>query len=281
MKPNFRKWNTFLNVKKTNWGLTNDNYLIDQKYVLKQAKIDNPFTDYQQEIKILKCLQNTSITIPIIDFWIEEKFYFIVTKYIFDHKPIKILKNEELMRIAKLIQKLHQISVDEKAIKKIDLKLNLQIHLRLCKQTFPKIIGNGLKVLERFLLTWKPKTWMLSHNDLVLENLILTAKHDYLIDFEYSGLNTKLYDPACLIAESQLWKQPKLYNQWLEIFAKTEKDRQIIDYLVLYRLMIGYLWAGYYYKKTNNNLYKKLQLRKQTEIIDFWTLKIDYFGKTM
>lgn len=274
-KHSFRDWNKAFQIQKKEWGLTNELFLLDQKYVLRRARFNNPFTDYQQEIILLNYLKNQTITPKIYDIWTDQKALYLVSKYV-KHFKKATLDQTLLKRIAKLIYQFQNFKIPQ--IKKFAFQANLEQHLKEAKRSLSGQIKAIYTILQAFLKTWKPEKWVLTHNDLVLENILFAKTRTYLIDFEHASLNTPFYDPACVIAENCLWKKQHLWNFWLKQFnIRKEKNEKKVVFLALYRLFIGYLWARTYWNMTNAQKYFLLLLRKEEEIIEFFRIKVATF----
>ncbi len=274
----FQTWKKRFQIEKQqSWGLSSELFLLNQKYVLRQARLDHPFTDYQQEIILLTHLKTTTISPKIYALWTDETAFYVVTKYIktLETEP---LNARRLKRLSQLIFRFQKIKVP--TMKKFAFKRNLELHLQQAKQTLSGQIKEIYMVLEQFLTTWQPGKWVLAHNDLVLENVLFAPTRTYLIDFEYASYNTPFYDLACVIAENELWKQAKLWKLALKMFRITKaKTAKIVVFLTLYRLLIGYLWASAYWKQTNAKKYFTLFLRKEAEMLEFFRRKVVLFLK--
>ena len=274
--PQFVNWKNSFDVEKKPWGLTNELFLLNKKYVLRRSDLTTPFTNYQQEITVLTHLARKEITVPIVGWWKTAQTFYLVTVFQ-PHSFPKQLTMAVLMKIAIVIKNLQK--QPQLAIKKFAFKPHLLAHWKLAKITLQKELKPSWEALKTFLEEFKISNWVLAHNDLVLENFLFTDKQTYLIDFERSSLNTPLYDPACVIAETQLWKMPAWWKLWSKIWIKTPKDEHTLIFLTLYRLFIGYLWATIYYQHKQTAVYLHLQIRKASAIQTFYTRKVMPFVK--
>ena len=266
----FQNWQSNFKYIKTDLGLTNDNYLLAEKFLLRQSCTKtNFFIQRTNEIEALKLNALKAINVPVVTSFFDRKQNFIyVTKFLPLAKNLAHLElnKTNLKATAQLINKLHQIDYQSGKFEQLDMKKNLINHIKLGQYNYQnkplnKIIVGLINFLENF--NWKEKI-VLSHNDTLKENFLFdnqTGKW-YLIDYEYCSLNTPYYDIAVFASANQLVKRSDLLSYWLELFQvnkATEKEK--ILYFILYRDVLGYFWA----KTMNINKpdYKYVQLMQK------------------
>ncbi|TMO03227.1 phosphotransferase [Pseudoalteromonas sp. S558] len=101
------------------------------------------------------------------------------------------------------------------------------------------------------------------HNDLVKENIIVSASGMYLIDFEYAKTNDVYFDLASLAISFNLSEQNEraLLADYENCTVKKNKFTQSIDKLNCYKLLYLVLCIGWYEQRAIKN--KSVELRAQ------------------
>ena len=269
----FKDWKKNFVFVKTDLGLTNANYLLDDQFLLRQSKATTIFfIQRENEIKTIKLIKDQQINVPVIDHFFDENGNFIyITKFLKGVKNFaQVEKNDaNLAQAAQLIKKLHKVDYQKSGIKQLNMKQNLINHIDLSKYNYDNEELNALIVnLKTFLdhFDWK-KEIVLSHNDPLKENFLIDQNQNwYLIDFEYCSLNSPYYDIAVFASANELVKSLPLWKKWLQLFAinKLEEERTLL-FFVLYRDVLGYFWARCMNLYNPSPKYVQLMTKKLTQ----------------
>lgn len=166
-------------------GFCNENYLIQtakKRYLLRKFKLEH---NRKREFKVQKLAYKKHISAKpwILD---EEKGWMICDFVEGRHK--EKLTKQDLLQLSKVLQKLHKIPLREKAI---NLKKLFNSQTKETKKAF--------KILEKYKVEN-----VLCHNDLNLKNILFSANKLKLIDWEFSTVNDKYFDLACICVEAKL-----------------------------------------------------------------------------
>ena len=169
-----------------------------------------------------------------------------------------------ISEVIKTLKILHQIkNKDLKKISLFDYQTKLYSFYKLISSQF-KNIDHLLKIgLNRgeFFDNCKYQR-ILCHNDLVDGNLIHdTKKKLYLIDWDFSSLNLRLFDICSFLYENPLNKKEKEY--FLKNIDLTKFEKNNLKKMKTYQDILWAFWALYYYShKTNKDPYLSIIQQK-------------------
>ena len=131
------------------------------------------------------------------------------------HKD-KLNKNN-VMHLAKILQKLHAIEVEK-------ISINSEI-----KNKTEEVL-KAFKTIEKY-----PKEFVLCHNDLNPKNIFFYNDIKF-IDWEYAGVNDKYFDLACVCEEFRL--NGSLQKVFLELYFENQYVVEKLEaYKVLYKAL--------------------------------------------
>ncbi|MEM7990725.1 phosphotransferase, partial [Morganella morganii] len=94
------------------------------------------------------------------------------------------------------------------------------------------------------------------HNDPVPENFIYNDNGNYLIDWEYSGMNDNIWDIAALCEESHLSDNDEniFLNHYLNEYSS--ESEAIKEKILIYKACQNFLWSIWtLIKEKNENLF--------------------------
>ncbi|HAS56014.1 MAG TPA: hypothetical protein DCR94_01930 [Firmicutes bacterium] len=235
------------NFEKINIGTSNDIFHSQKSLIRikKENETDKDFNTPQNEINLYKSLNNLDC-IPKILFIDKEgnKAEEYIKGTLFNKEEKK-----DIFLLANSIKKLHASPI-------FDNTPNFRIEKRLAKyknglslfSTYEKeITKKGINILEG-------SKQAISHNDLWKGNIIIANEKAYLIDFEFGGVNSYLFDLASFIEENRLSKENEEY--FLSIFFLTDKEKKDIKTLILFLDIFWGYWAySRYSESKNENFY--------------------------
>lgn len=242
----FKDGSTF---KKTDLGLTNSNYVVDEfgvKYMVKH---------YSNHVTNNEFL-NTSL---VSNFDVMSKYYgedYKITLKL-DAKTFEQVKysQENLIRIASTVKRFHNSGIVSKNIFNPFEELE-KYKKETQNQQFELEAYND--VIKAAKTLWNASNKVFCHNDLVPGNILFGNKL-YLIDWEYSGMNDPLFDVASFINENNLagTSAENVFLTWY--FDKV--DSAIIENVEIYnkfQCVLWGQWANMMFDKTGNNKYNKI-----------------------
>ncbi len=268
-KHQFINWEETFKWRKTNLGLTNENYLLDEKLLLRlSGKISNPFLQRENEIAMIRLLADKKINVPIVAYYYDDDGRFVYVSEFQENSKhfgnMPLTKNN-LIKVATLIKKFHKIDGKNTNLTKIDMKVNLEHHISKAKKEYGSNMKVVIKKMFAFLETMDFSDLVISHNDLMKENVLINKNNEYfLIDFEYCSLNHRYYDFAVFVASTNMIDDKKMLKYWVSLIdADGDKDVfSKVCFLTLYRTLIGYYWANEMWEVHQNQVYYDLMILK-------------------
>ncbi|MCP4766845.1 MAG: phosphotransferase [Gammaproteobacteria bacterium] len=136
------------------------------------------------------------------------------------------------------LQRLHRSGLDFHG--RVDLGTLLQQHFALLSETdqqrFRERLSQAQDLLER--LDGTDQSYVASHNDLVLGNLLLERSHLCIIDWEYSAMASPYWDLAtlCNAAEFDRQQSRRLLRAYC-VGGESMKESTLFDYRDLLKLL--------------------------------------------
>lgn len=125
--------------------------------------------------------------------------------------------------------------------------------------------GEGV-IRSNFGALQKKAPLVYAHNDLVASNLLLdeSKKGLCLLDYEFAGLNTPLFDLASLLSENDL-RKPSQIETLLEGYLRQKPTEESIASLRLtmaYEDILWYYWALARYRESKKAIYLEIAFDK-------------------
>lgn len=240
-------------------GISNDNYLINHKYIMRQPKpYIQPFFDRINEKEIEEQLLNKNISFQTL--YIDNKGYKISL-----YEPVaanfnsKNLNDENIIQIALKIRELHNLKL--KSNKDFDV-FNRIVAYREMANIRPlkeedEIIANAKEF-------YKNQELILCHNDLVKGNILFKDYQVYIIDFEYASNNDPFFDLLSFITENNI-DDYHLIETFLKAYDPSMDLNQIKDKFLAYINLLNllwYYWACMMFKYEKKTIFKIIATEK-------------------
>jgi thiamine kinase-like enzyme len=199
-------------------GITNDNYKLILSDRALALRINNPKSmtigiDRDRELLIHQLLIDLELAPNIV--FSDEKHQFRICEWLEGTVWTKAtFQNKLTIRsLVKLIKTIHQQPTDN--IPSIDLASKLRLYQKQIHNTYegitllePEVTEQAIALLE-VLEPQLPAC--LCHNDLLAANIITTKEQTFIIDYEYAGLNSPLFELAVFAQGNQFSSQQKQY----------------------------------------------------------------------
>ena len=247
-------------------GITNENYLINDAYVLRIPQKDHdPLINYKLENEVYTKIEPLHFSEKIVYF--DPKTGVKLSKFV--HKTrfyVKTPTNEQIRDVSKTLKKLHNqnIKVSKKynAIDKLEYYKKYVDSAELLDEKYENlVVSQYKKILANEKLC-------LCHNDLVHHNLLFKFSGGLiLIDWEYAAMNSPLFDLASFISENNLSDEQK------EFFIKdyygyryTKIKQKRVNSFIAFLDILFYYWALHYYKKRRLKIYFDIAIEKLNHI---------------
>lgn len=219
-------------VKPIHNGYTNSSYYLElkseEKFQIRLGE-NNKIVNRLNEANVLKIINEKNYI------YYDEKNGNAIKKWI-DGRTLnkKDLKNNKiLIKIFLEIQKYHNLNINNIKIMKHDYYSFLQN---------AKIPKKHLMIYKKIVSEFDTIPWGFSHNDLNLDNILLTNNNDIVfIDFEWSRINHPYWDYSNLLKETT-WSL-----KWIKNFSKLSN----IDFNSL--LKMTYVAINFSYQWTFSN----------------------------
>lgn len=247
-------------IHEINLGLSNNHYLINQKYILRVPKEPKrPDFHIENEINIEQVASTwLHPSIPITYFDKENELK--ITPFIkgFTHFQKEIATDDNYRDIAHLLNKLHHLEVANLA------SFNGVKRLYLYKEyssisTHPlenNIIDNYQKHMSKELVP--------CHHDLVSGNILLFKDHVEIIDFEYAGYDDPFFDLASFISENNI-KDIQMISFFLTQYFGYPPTHEIYQKLVAFLQfndLLWFYWANMMYQLYHEAIYQEIAKEK-------------------
>jgi len=245
-------------VKKTDLGLTNDNYYIvinSSTYLLRY-----PFfkKDSSNEKKIIELVKPLNIDVHTI--YYDAKTGVKITKYIdavdYDHCN----DADKIIKVAYLMRKLHQANIKSGIPFNPIERLN-EYRSKVTHNPHPEI-EEWLTITNKVTQFYNPVC--LCHNEWVSQNLLFTPNKSYLIDYEYAGDNDPLFDIASFFSQNDI-DDIKQRESFLYIYFQnvpTDKELEKIKIYEALNNLLWYYWALMMYEIKHDEIYLNIANHK-------------------
>ena len=245
-----------IEIKKTDYGITNDNYIIktdSNSYFYRVAKDSVNIINKENEKEVIELLKDEN-------YFLVPYFYNtnnLITQYQKNSSTFISQRNlSNIVEIAKLLKNFHnkkfQVKNEFNPIKTFNSYLE-QI------TEFDKDISHFIYLVDE--ITKIHNSDRLCHNDLVEGNFLFTPSKLFLIDFEYAGLNDYYFDLASFISENDLNYQETV--TFLKSYFIEEKcDFKKLDIYLRFCDLLWYTWAWLLYEKRHEEVYKQISEQK-------------------
>lgn len=246
-------------------GITNENYLINDAFVLRLPRKDHDeLINYKLEKEVYEKIEPLKISEKVI--FLDAKKGTKVTKFVHNTRFYFNTPNEEQIRyVSKTLKKLHtskiKVSKDYEALKKIDYYKKYVDSAAFLDEKYEKMILKDIKALD------DKKEYCLCHNDLVHHNLLFKFNGLVLIDWEYASMNSPLFDLASFISENNLSKeQEEFFLKQYYGYKFSNLKMKKVDTYCRFLDIIFYYWALHYYKKRGDKIYYDISIDKFNRI---------------
>ena len=247
---------------KLDKGLTNDIYLTtinNINYAIRIPKDDiNNIININNENKVLELIRNTNLDVK--EYYYNTNNRIRITYYINDTIEYKDNNDpNKIIKVAKLLKQLHNINTNNLDVyfNPIDMyyKYKSNIHNYLYNINNYEYIIDKIKEYDI--------NYVLCHNDLVSGNILFTKDKEYLIDYEYAGLNDPIFDIMSFLTENNINdtnERNKFYNEYFDNI-----NDKLIDKMNIYESftnLLWYCWANMMYDTRKELIYKEIAIDK-------------------
>ena len=228
------------NLIRTNKGLSNDIYIAtsdNTKWAVRVVKKDLDSIVSKDEKQILELIKTTNLDVPEI--YYNENNRLRITEWIETKEFKDYLNPDRYTKATGLIKKLHQFQF------KIDKEFNVYKMYCTFKSNIKKPLMNYQKyeyLFNAYNNLNEPK--ILCHNDLVSGNILFSKDREYLIDYEYAGMNYALFDLMSFITENNIDNQNIRQQIYLQYFEK-KPSQELMTKLTLTENVQNLLWASW------------------------------------
>lgn len=216
----FFKNKKILSVKRfKEQGFNNIHFKVEtpnQNYMLREFKLQG--VDRELEFKVQRMAYQLKLAPKA--YFLDAPNHIMLSAYV-KGKHLFDLKKKELQSLAKMLSKLHTLSIEAKPY---DLESAINVKTKKVK--------HALRILKK-----EPKEWVLCHHDLNPKNIIFTKKNIQLIDWEFAGMNDRYFDLASVCVEYKL--SQKQQRVFLKKYLGKEKPnaKKLKAYKVLYQAL--------------------------------------------
>ena len=187
-------------IKYYDGGVSNENFLINNKYIFRRKKsFAQPFYNSKCEKNIEEFLKGKGITAPLVSIYDDGTK---ITEFLEDTKDLssQVIDDELLVKIANKIREIH--SYKYKAIKDFDPFGRLDYYLE--SNPNPKRELNNY-IISKMKKYYTNTEMVMCHNDLVPGNILVDSNKEIkVIDFEYASNNHPFFDVISFLSENNI-----------------------------------------------------------------------------
>lgn len=251
-------------------GLNNYNLLINDAYVVRIRYENedkyNPFYKTANEYNSLQIMKELSLG--------ENLLYFNnvngnkISKYIhrvfsYGDKP----SESQITLVAKSLRKMHRIcsscNYEFNMFSRLDYYKNATKLNPLNKWKEKRIIKEAKNLYQKGHLVF-------CHNDLVKGNMLFRDNRLFLIDYEYAGLNSPLFDLASFLSENDLRDEETMIFFLRNYYGHKYNNLRLKEVKIFIRFLdlLWFYWAKMMAKKRNNPLYEEIANNKLKHLED-------------
>lgn len=242
-----------IEVQKTNLGLTNTIYrakINDIECAIRVPNEDISGLIGLKERHILDLIQDTNLDVEEI--YYDNNTRIRITKWVdcLDFKQTQ--DKDKYIRATQLIKKLHSYKF------KVDYYFDAI-----------KMYNNFIQNIKQPLFNYSDYQYIieaynninqemiLCHNDLVSGNILFSNDKDYLIDYEYAGMNYPIFDLMSFISENNIDDntiRELIYRTYFErdIDEKTYQELHIVENM---QNLLWAAWANMLYESRKEEIY--------------------------
>ena len=227
-------------LTKTKLGLSNDiycAYINNTKVAIRMPKQDIA-KHLSNEASVLALIKQTDL--DAIELYYDPKTRIRITKWIDNYQEFKDFDSKDkYIRATRLIKKLHNYKF------KVDHEFNAFEKYK----AFKNDIKNPLLDYEKYEACFKEfseldEEYILCHNDVVSGNMLFSEDKDYLIDYEYAGMNHPYFDIMSLITENNIDDEAIRGTIYAEYFGH-QVDEETLKKLKIIENVQNLLWAAW------------------------------------
>ena len=224
-----------VSIEELKDGTSNKTYLLNGHYVYRKKKeSDFPFFSPPQEEAILKRIQAIDIAPKQIAY--DAKTGDKVEEYLsgarFFNGSI-----EDLKLYAALLKKLHSLPSD--GIAPFGVKGRYDYYKAKSQEDLDE--GDLYSEIAPLL----EGEQVICHNDLWQGNMLIKEGKAYLIDFEFAGTNSPIFDLASTLSENKITDKDRIEILLMEYFGKEdiEKEYQNVKRVMKFENALWFYWA--------------------------------------
>ncbi len=246
-------------------GITNENYLINDAFVLRYPRKDHDeCINYKLEKEVYEKIEPLKISEKIVV--MDTKTGIKISKFVHNTRfYFNTPTDEQIRNTVKTLKKLHsakiKVSKSYEPFKKLDYYKKYVESAAFLDERYEKLVKKAYEEID------KKEEYTLCHNDLVHHNLLYKYNGFILIDWEYASMNSPLFDLASFISENNLSEEQETYFLKLYYgFKFSNLKMKKVDAYVRFLDILFYYWALHYYKKRGDKIYYDIAIEKFNRI---------------
>lgn len=233
-------------------GMTNRSYVVTrpdgEKYVLRlPGEGTQELINRMDEEKSTKLACQLKIDAPCLFFSANDGCK--VSHYIDSSFPMNeqlMQQSSNLKKAAQLLRRLHNCGQNTTVPFEV-FSMAANYEAIILKATVPlyddyPIVKGRVMAIKQELDRIAPAPKVPCHNDLVIGNWVLSSKGRlYLVDWEYAGMNTAMWDVACLSLETAY--DDAHDDELLTSYLERKPNKIDIKQFIAHKIFIDYLWT--------------------------------------
>lgn len=248
-----------------NGGLTNRSYLLETggtRLVLRQNSPISTALDLDRsaEERALRLADRAGLCAPLI--YCDPGHHYLVTRYL-GGKQWNVDSESALQRLAQLLRNIHRLPAIGAELD-IDRKISRYWLSIATDDRFSRSLRSLHRKVHPHIVAARSLSSgsVLCHNDLLTENLIVTAgERLYAIDWEYAATGDPFYDLAVIAEEHRLTEgqQQALLSEYLQRATEKSDWQRLHHWQVIY----GYLSVLWYAVQFSSDALTGPQLERE------------------
>lgn len=244
-------------------GFSNDTYLVNNEEVLRvKKKTNDPFSSFESERNFLFSSYELGLTPKLLSYDISNGNMLLSYLKGYTHY-LETPTIDDLIHTVSLIKKLHKSMV---VCGSFEPFLRYEFYKKEAKVLETSIEEKQVVLKAKQVLKKLPL--VPCHNDLVNGNLLKKDKDYKLIDFEFAGLNSPLFDLGSLLGENSLLDNRSIDLVLSSYFEKKNcpKEREDLLDILAFSNYLWLYWALMKKNQTNNQSFEDIAALKRKQI---------------
>ncbi|QHX36594.1 phosphotransferase [Spiroplasma sp. BIUS-1] len=249
-------------------GYTNNTFLQDNIVVKESIEFHDLYLDKKNEFNFLSELKKIKqdCLLKPLEFNLTKNKLTSKFEFLSDFKSLEQIDiNKDIIdMVIENIMEMHSLNIEKDKVKKFEYVNFLNIfHKNTDKKL--KEYDEYIDQIKEYEILFDSLDLVLSHNDLVPGNILISNDKAIFIDYDYVTLNNKFFDIASFITET-LNNNEEFIDYFIKKLIKVnvinKDDLDILNKMIKYQDLLWTLWANFMYEKKKEKIFEEIMIEK-------------------